>query len=137
MGRQLNHIIPMVKRTNALLFLNKWRRRQTMGFLGRGFEPHLPPPIFFYDLSPCRIAKMLPTVSPGNGTTWILIRPPLYPADLLSHGRGEDTGWFEFNGGNSPPHECRSQYLIKCYVNVWYRTYPNGQWKRVTWSVFL
>ena len=49
------NLLQLVKQTFTLLILNKWRRRQTMGFLGRGFESHHPPITLYlvqiYDVS--------------------------------------------------------------------------------------
>ena len=36
LGRQLVNLLQVVKRTNTLQFLNKWRGRQDHGFFGRG-----------------------------------------------------------------------------------------------------
>ena len=41
LGKLLVNLLQVVKRTNTPLTLSKWRRRQTVGFWGRGFEPHI------------------------------------------------------------------------------------------------
>ena len=63
--------------------LSKWRRRQTMGFLGRGFKSHIHHNKLFQSFPMSNLKKLSP-VSPGNETAWILTGPPEYPADLLS-----------------------------------------------------
>ena len=41
LGELLVNLLQVVKRTNTPLDPNKWRRRQTMVFLGRGFKSHI------------------------------------------------------------------------------------------------
>ena len=66
--------VNLCKWSNGLIphyFLNKWRRRQTMGFWVVGSIPTIHNNKLFR-FFPCRTWKILSLVSPGNETAWIL-----------------------------------------------------------------
>ena len=86
-GEQLLvNLLQVVKRTNTPLIPAQMASTTGRGFLGaRGFESHHPPIINLSRLSHVELEKYsLSSVSPGNETAWILTRPPVHPADLLS-----------------------------------------------------
>ena len=64
--------------------INKWRRQQDHVFLeGRGCESHHSPIIICYDFPRIELEIYALPGIPGNGTAWMLTRPPVYATDLL------------------------------------------------------
>ena len=83
-------LLQVVKRTNIPLIPQQMASSTDHGFFGSWVR--IPPStiINFFRLSPCRPCKILSPVYPGNKTHWILTRPTVYSADLLSRRfRGE------------------------------------------------
>ena len=68
-GRQLVNLLQVSGQTyQYVLALNKWRRRQDHGFLGRGFESHHPPIRNFCDF--LLLVELEKNTLPGIPRKW-------------------------------------------------------------------
>ena len=83
-GKLLVNLLQVVKRTinnTPLIIINKWRRRQTMGFLGRGFKSHIHHNKLFSDFAQVELDEYFPRYTQEVkrlGYTIVLIGPRPY-----------------------------------------------------------
>ena len=86
LGKLSVNQLQVVKRTNTPLFLNKWRRRQTMGFWVVGSIP-TSTIINFFRFSHGKLEKYSPRYTQEmKRLRYIWTGPPVYPYPAVSGG---------------------------------------------------